>query len=93
MKHFYSLIATIFMSIAFAQTNNALHFDGVDDYVSTTKSAIQGNVARSFEAWIRTNENCIPGQPVGFNRSLQTWVLSSMVNDSLLTCYGPIPFD
>ena len=56
MRHFYSLIATIFMSIAIAQTNNALHFDGVDDYVSTTKSAIQGNVARSFEAWIRTRE-------------------------------------
>jgi len=65
MRHFYSLIATIFMSIAFAQTNNALHFDGVDDYVSTTKSAIQGNVARSFEAWIRTNENCIPGAAGG----------------------------
>jgi len=53
------------MSIAFAQTNNALHFDGVDDYVSTTKSAMQGNVARSFEAWIRTNENCIPGAAGG----------------------------
>jgi hypothetical protein len=65
MKQFYLFIATLFSTISLAQANNALHFDGVDDYVSTTKSSIQGNTARSYEAWIRTNENCIPGSSGG----------------------------
>jgi hypothetical protein len=65
MKQFYLFIATIFSTISLAQANHALHFDGVDDYVSTTKSSIQGNTARSYEAWIRTNENCIPGSSGG----------------------------
>ncbi len=65
MKQFYIYIATLFTLAAFSQANNALHFDGVDDYVSTTKSSIQGNAARSYEAWIRTNENCIPGSSGG----------------------------
>ena len=65
MKQFYLFIATLFSAISLAQANHALHFDGVDDYVSTTKSSIQGNTARSYEAWIRTNENCIPGSSGG----------------------------
>ena len=65
MKIILLLVAICFGITGQSQTNNALHFDGVDDYVSTTKSAIQGNVARSFEAWIRTNENCIPGAAGG----------------------------
>lgn len=65
MKRILLLAAICFGITGQSQTNNALHFDGVDDYVSTTKSAIQGNVARSFEAWIRTNENCIPGAAGG----------------------------
>lgn len=61
MKLFFFFLAVLFTPVLFSQSNNALHFDGVNDYVSTTKSSIQGNAARSFEAWIRTNENCIPG--------------------------------
>lgn len=33
---------------------NALNFDGVDDYVSTTSPGVAGNAARTVEAWIRT---------------------------------------
>ena len=61
MKRILLLAALFYGLSAKSQSNNALHFDGTDDYVSTTKSSIQGNGARSFEAWIRTDENCIPG--------------------------------
>jgi hypothetical protein len=33
---------------------NALDFDGIDDYVYTTYSGITSNSARSIEAWIKT---------------------------------------
>ena len=61
MKQIFFYLAVLCTPSIFSQSNNALHFDGVDDYVSTTKSSIQGNGARSFEAWIRTDENCLPG--------------------------------
>lgn len=48
------------MSLSFAQNQNALNFDGVDDYVQTGYSGILGNQARTVEAWIRTTANCNP---------------------------------
>ncbi len=65
MKRILLLAAVVGGMSASSQSNNALHFDGVDDYITTTKSSIQGNSARSFEAWIRTDENCIPGSGGG----------------------------
>jgi hypothetical protein len=35
-------------------TQNALNFDGTDDYVQTTYEGISGTGARTVEAWIRT---------------------------------------
>lgn len=54
---------TLFFSLLFACTafaQNALNFDGLDDYVSTTYSAIGGNGARTVEAWIKTTKNYNP---------------------------------
>jgi len=65
MKRILLLATFIYSSLSYSQNDNALHFDGVDDYVTTTKSSIQGNAARTFEAWVRTDENCIPGAAGG----------------------------
>ena len=43
---------------AFAQ--NALNFDGTDDYAQTTFPGISGNGARTVEAWVRTTADCVP---------------------------------
>jgi hypothetical protein len=40
--------------------NNALNFDGIDDYVQTSIPSIQGTAARTYEAWIRTTANANP---------------------------------
>jgi hypothetical protein len=42
------------------QAQNALDFDGVDDYVETTYGGISGNAARTVEAWVNTTANCNP---------------------------------
>jgi len=65
MKKILLFATFIYSSFSYSQNDNALHFDGVDDYVTTTKSSIQGNAARTFEAWVRTDENCIPGAAGG----------------------------
>jgi len=45
----------------FAQvTHNAIHFDGTDDYISTSAGNITAGAARTVEAWVRTDANCIP---------------------------------
>ena len=43
-----------------AQNANALHFDGINDFVATTCPGITGNAGRSVEAWVKTTANCIP---------------------------------
>lgn len=83
MKQFNLFIATLFYAACFAQSNNALHFDGVDDYVTTTKGSIQGNGARSFEAWVRTNENCVPGAGGGIQQVIAD--MGSFVNGKRFT--------
>jgi hypothetical protein len=47
------------------QPHNAIHFDGTDDYISTSGGTITGNNARTVEAWVRTDANCIPGASSG----------------------------
>ena len=47
------------------QPHNAIHFDGTDDYISTSGGNITGNNARTVEAWVRTDANCIPGASSG----------------------------
>ena len=87
MKQFYLFLAALFITVSFAQTNHALNLDGVDDYVSTSKSAIQGNAARSFEAWIRTDENCIPGSGGGVQQviaDMGTFVVGKRFTFNLL---------
>lgn len=39
---------------------NALNFDGVDDYVSSNFTGVSGTSARTVEAWIRTSANTVP---------------------------------
>lgn len=61
MKRLFTLVAASLFSLTiYAQSNNALHFDGIDDYVSTTSGAITGNKARTVEAWVRTSANTNP---------------------------------
>lgn len=63
MKKFYTLIAALFMgTILFSQNTNALHFDGVDDYISFPTGGVSGGNSRTVEAWIRTDANCVPNQ-------------------------------
>lgn len=47
------------------QPHNAIHFDGIDDYISTSGGNIAGNNPRTVEAWVRTNANCVPGASGG----------------------------
>lgn len=51
---------------------NALDFDGVDDYVQTTFPAITGNSARTVEAWINTTANAIPNAG-GIQQVITDW--------------------
>lgn len=61
------LLLTIFLPLGlFAQqSHNAIHFDGIDDYISTSGGNIVGNNPRTVEAWVRTNANCVPGASGG----------------------------
>lgn len=54
---------SLFGGSLFAQ-QNALSFDGADDFVSTSYAGISGAQARTVEAWINTTANCIPGSGV-----------------------------
>lgn len=63
MKNLYLLVFLLFSLVLSAQ--NALHFDGTNDYVSTSAGNITGTSARTVEAWVRTTANCIPGATSG----------------------------
>lgn len=39
------------------QSQNALNFDGTNDYVQTTYAGIPGSANRTFEAWVNVNPN------------------------------------
>ena len=51
---------------------NALHFDGTDDYVQTGFSGISGNSARTVEAWINTTANADPSTS-GSQKTIVDW--------------------
>lgn len=53
MKKIKLLLLSLALSIAgFITGQNALHFDGADDYVQTTYNGVLGTANRTFEAWI-----------------------------------------
>ena len=47
-------------SITTISAQNALDFDGTNDFVQTTYSGISGTSARTIEAWIKTTANSLP---------------------------------
>ncbi|WP_313804162.1 LamG-like jellyroll fold domain-containing protein [Flavobacterium sp.] len=49
------------LGLSFVSAQNAVHLDGVDDFVPTTLPAINGNTAKTFEAWIKTTSNSNTG--------------------------------
>lgn len=61
MKKILPFICLIAVSVlGIAQTQNALSFDGIDDYVTTSFSPPSGNVSRTIEAYIKTSANSVP---------------------------------
>ncbi|MDP5170047.1 MAG: LamG domain-containing protein [Bacteroidia bacterium] len=62
MNHHFSLSATLAALLLIClpgllQAQNALNFDGTNDFVQTTYSGVLGSADRTFEAWI----NVAPG--------------------------------
>lgn len=63
MRHLYILFFfLVTCATSFAQ--NALNFDGVNDYVTSNYPGITGNNQRTVEAWIKTTVNAIGNQQV-----------------------------
>lgn len=54
------IVFLLLLSLPIFGQNNALNFDGTNDYITTTGGNVTGGGARTVEAWIRTNANCIP---------------------------------
>jgi hypothetical protein len=58
MKKLQLLFAVLLMfSLNQGKAQNALAFDGVNDYVQTGYAGVAGNGARTMEAWINTTAN------------------------------------
>lgn len=53
MKKIFLLSGLLIANITFAQ--NALNFDGTDDYIQTSYAGISGAQPRTIEAWINTS--------------------------------------
>ncbi len=65
MKRSLLLILSFIFFVHFqGNTQTALDFDGVDDYVQTNYPGISGNGARTVMAWINTTEYTIGNQQV-----------------------------
>lgn len=58
--------------LALSQGPNALHFDGVNDYVQSNYNGIPGTGARTVECWVKTTANCNPNQG-GLQNTLVDW--------------------
>ena len=61
-KIYYSFILALVATVGMAQ--NALDFDGSNDYVQTSFPGVLGSADRTFEAWVYvptgiTANNCI----------------------------------
>ncbi len=54
------LLALLCLSVLHLPAQNALNFDGVDDYISSSFTGISGTSARTVEAWVRTTANTVP---------------------------------
>ncbi|MFL9839275.1 LamG-like jellyroll fold domain-containing protein, partial [Flavobacterium sp. ST-75] len=66
-----SLFTFLLMSSFSAEAqNNALYFDGVNDYIQTDYAGISGNGARTVEAWIKTDKNSLPANQGGDGQSV-----------------------
>ena len=54
MRHFYYLMLLLVFACATSESTaqNALSFDGTNDYVQTTYAGVTGTSNRTFEAWI-----------------------------------------
>lgn len=69
----FSIVAA-FISICFSynvQAQNALNFDGSNDYVQTSYSGVLGTANRTFEAWINVDSNASGNNAIldyGFNK-------------------------
>ncbi len=56
----WAVVALVVSTTFVFGQNNALNFDGTDDYVSSSFQGVTGTGARTIEAWIRTTANCNP---------------------------------
>ncbi|MEM6345094.1 MAG: LamG-like jellyroll fold domain-containing protein [Bacteroidota bacterium] len=68
-------LGLLYLSLAFAQppnTQNALHFDGVNDFIQTTFPGITGTAPRTIEAWIKTTANANPNNG-GVQQIITDW--------------------
>jgi hypothetical protein len=98
---FFIFIVLIFCYSASAQNTNALHFDGVDDVVSTASNIsalnITGNI--TIEAWIKISRNTsqwsrIIGRGDANNRTYGLWIGNPTFQNRILwQIYGdgPLP--
>ena len=102
IKNFFIIfIVFIFYYSASAQNTNALHFDGVDDVVSTSSNIsalnITGNI--TIEAWIKISSNTsqwsrIIGRGDATNRTYGLWIGNPTFQNRILwQIYGdgPLP--
>ena len=62
---------------------NALHFDGVNDYIQTTASGISGTNARTIEAWIK-----VPNTTNTLNGKIVSWGVNSASQKSTFRIQG-----
>ncbi|MCK5857436.1 MAG: T9SS type A sorting domain-containing protein [Bacteroidales bacterium] len=72
MKSILLLSMLVLLSF-FSQAQNALDFDGSNDYVLTTFPGISGSNARTIEAWIKTTSNSVPGSGGGVQHVITDW--------------------
>lgn len=74
MKNLYGLFITVLLQFSYGTIfcQNALDFDGVNDYVQTDYVGILGNEPRSIEAWIKTTANAVPTAG-GLQQTIVDW--------------------
>ena len=56
-KKLLSLLSCILTFFGTLSAQNALNFDGVDDYVQTNFSGVLASNNRTFEAWVNVSPN------------------------------------
>ena len=66
------LLAIFILSSSFTFAQNALNFDGVNDFVNTTYPGISGSSPRTVEAWIKTTANAVPANG-GVQQTIVDW--------------------